>query len=284
MVNLKSEIEKVILKEASPPQVSNSVCTVKINIQPSALPLKVVQHMPISTAMFETFRATFDHTKVRIPPGSNFSQVDDFIRYELSEDRVAIFHGGYLEVQEEDRAALVSIENVAFGTQTLASTVNGTTAHALHICKVLAELLWSTIGRERKWGELSDQMALVSYSTSTTVDLEKNLMDLFSKEFVHFIKLDIEAKDGFGAKMGALGQSATISPNEIRAVASAKDLRLEVSLFDEISGHQEIVNMNIVPDTQHDVNRGRVKIYSELPFDLHVEMINNLIEKIGAGN
>lgn len=277
--NIKSEIELALNKEFVPPEVTNPVCSVTVNIQPSAIPIKVLQHTNLAKTLFDEFNTIFDTSKVRIKPGVKYETTDDLLRHQIAEGDLVAFEGGYLEIQEADQTTLIPILKVAFGEQTLYAEVRGTSTQALHICKVLAVLLWKAIGKDRTWVDLSKYINLISFATSTTVDLGASPTEFFSSGFRDFILEDLEGAQGYGKFMGGLGQSSLIEKERLYVTASLQDLTINVAVFDKVSGRHEQYKINIIPDTVFDNNRSKVKIFSALPFDKHRDMIVRLIEK-----
>lgn len=274
--SLRKDIEKTLIVEDTPPEITPNTSRVSINIDPAAVPVEIIKHVDVVKLIFETFRSSFDTSQISLPSGAEALSPQSIISHQISRNNVLIFKGGFVDYGDE---GIISINHIAFGSQTLAAEVYGTTKQAEYICKRLGELLWLAVGRERKWSEISSAVNVVSYSTSTVVKLGFSPRALFSEKFERFIGEAIEGVGGFGRSMGSLGQKLS-SSDDVSVIVSCRELDFEVSVFDGLSGSQESCKIHIIPDTKHDNNRETVKILSELPYDLHVEMVSYLINKI----
>lgn len=273
--SLRKSIEESQTMERSPPEISPVRATVKINIAPVAIPFSVLKHVNLEQLIFEAFKSTFDRTSMNLPPSGPAVSTTDLLNHVIDTEKIAKFSGGYAAFSDD---SIVSIQRMGFGSQTLFATVSGTTKQAEFICKKLLELLWNAVGRDRRWAELNEYVNLVGYETSSKVDLGINGKQLFSSKFQEFLANDIGGSDGFGVKMGDLGQSTRIESADLIVVSSCKMVQIEIGIFDSISGKHEACSIEFIPDTTFDYNRTIFKAQSELPYDQHVRMLEKLIE------
>ena len=72
-----------------------------------------------------------------------------------------------------------------------------------------------------------------------------------------------------------------VSPT-VSAVWGLDDIRIKLFLFDQRTGRSETTRLDIGVTARDSMGTGRVRIYSELPFNKHVECIAALRETIAS--
>lgn len=276
--SLRKELEASLSVEATPSAITPSSALVSINIDPSVMPVEMIK--TVSSQLLETveleFKSSLDTSAVKLPQGIQSVNARDLVDHFISNDNLVPFKGGLVPFRDDHT---IHIRNMAFGSQTLLADVFGTTNQAEYICKKLAELLWRLVGHERKWGELVDDVNIVSYQTSTVVDLGFSLSELLNPLFLQFLESEIAGVDGLGRRMGPIGQQNRNDGSEFVVSTSLQELDIRVGVFDPVSGEHDMHSINVIPDTKFDKGGGKVKIASALPFNLHVDVVEKLLEK-----
>lgn len=280
--HLKQDIEDADLSvEETPREIEPHSALVRLSMNPAAIPHATLAHVELEQAIFSEFRGHYDRSTVSLPQaaepnGALSPSNSELIRYQISHDNLVSFEGGYAQYGDDT----VSISTLGFGSQTILAHVNGTTRQAEHICKKLAELLWHTVGIERKWSEISRFTMMATHQTSTVVDLGFPQLEFYSKGFREFLLNEIEGAGGLGQHLGMIGARSANWRDDVMVKAAFRNVLVDLSIIDVASGDHETSVLEIIPDTRADINRNRVKVMSELPFDLHVEMVNNLIKRL----
>ncbi|MCC5993326.1 MAG: hypothetical protein JJT99_12480 [Rhodobacteraceae bacterium] len=274
--SLRKSIEESYYQEASPPEITAERATVRINIAPAALPTQVLAFVDVEKIIFDTFRSTLNRSRVSLPPEAANVNNKAIVQYLIQNDKPVVFSGGF---DDRGETGFVNIVELGFGSQSIFARVYGTTGQAEVVCKQLLEKLWSATGLERKWRELVEYVNLVAYESSTKVDFGFPMKDFLSKVLNGFLSDEIERKEGFGARMGNIGQQPDRSDDSFLIVTSCRKLSLDVDVIDTLTGKSETSNIEIIPHTVFDHNRNLCKVQSELPFEDHVEMLQKLISK-----
>jgi hypothetical protein len=270
------DIEANLRVEDTPPEIEPNTAHVSISISPAAIPFQNLRDTDVLQQIYDTFRSRFDPSTIKLPQGTTHLSESDLFFYLIQQKQPIYFRGGFINFGED---SIVPISTLVFSDQSLSAEVYGTTKQAEFICKKLAEILWRSAGRERKWSEISNLVDIVSYSTSVIVKLKHPMKEFLSDKFQDFLRIDIESESGYGREMGALGQQKFSNGSGNSVVTSLRQLELDVSVFDRTSGRQESCRIEIIPHSSHDHNKGRIKAMSELPYDRHVEMLTRLIKK-----
>lgn len=281
--HLKRDIDDADFQvEESPDRIKPHHAIARFTVEPQSIPLQTLQYVALSQPFFEEFRAIFDRNSVSLPQDVKAPEgaltTDALIHHQLfSSDRVALFSGGYINLGQD---IIVPIRNVGFNSETLVAEVFGTTRQAETVCKKLGELLWRVTGTDRRWSELSEFVQIASHTTTTRVDLGFGFSKLYSAGMRSFIKDCIEGGESLGKEMGLIGQRSPEARDDFIVTTAFETVDLKVAIYDKVSGEHEVTAIRIAWDTRKDINRNLTKITSELPFERHVVMVNQLIQRI----
>jgi hypothetical protein len=274
---LRAEVlQSVEEDERQAPQSVPHSAMVSLNIAPEAIPFESSDKGQLVEVIRSQFRSRYEPPPIPNELGANIT-VDALMKTQRDNDQLVTFVGGRLKLPGSER--VTPIHNLGFGQQTLLATVNGVTAEAEYLCKQLCLLLWDSADTSRRWDEFEDLVELTSYRTSTIVDLGFPLLDLLSEEVKEFLAEDITGKDGIAQYMGF---GSSLDRSDLRFLAHCRELELEVTVFDEVSGKAEDCRMEFLPHTRTEANRFRAKIASELDSGRHNDMVAALVRKVGG--
>ncbi|TFF17191.1 hypothetical protein E3C22_24300 [Jiella endophytica] len=272
---LKADIDASLVVESVPPEIAPSTASVVVQLSPRSIPYNALQHVDLITLFLSQYRSSFSRSSL-IAPEMELATV---INRLISAEQPLIFEGGHYEHTEGET---ISIRSLRIMPQHISAEVFGTTREALFIVKKTLELLWSSVGRERRWGEIMGDMGIVTYNTSTKVRLGVNLLDLLSDEFRKFLNETVSGR--FTKKMGTLGQISEEIGSELIAIPHCREINIEISMFDRTTGKQEDMTLNLIPSTNFTRNTDDVLVLSELPFEVHVELVTELIAALSKSH
>jgi hypothetical protein len=282
-----------VLQEAERSQLSPTVrdlilredsASVTINLWPQLIPRDSVDPNALLRAVEEEFRATLDTSALtqRIPaearPGLTLATL---LGHALKDDDVMVrFRGGFLTIPESKR--ITAIRSLVIGEQALKATVTGTSSEAEYCLRQLAIILSRAAGIERVWADFKPHVEMMSFSTSTVIDLGGSMARLLAPPVRQFLYEEVGGEAGFGAHMGGF---ASFDEELIRGVAvvpSVMRVEFVVNMMDSVSGRSERCHVELLSHTQSDNNRSRIKLVTELRSSDHQRFAERLVQAMHA--
>lgn len=256
-----------------------------LNMWSRMIPLESINPVALVEKVRDEFGSVLDVGALqRMIPEESRSQVtlESLLGHALrADDAQIVFRGGHLAAQNSDRST--PIHSLILSEQNISASVAGTTDEAEYLCKRLTIMLSEIVGARRHWTAFEPHVELISYASSTVVDLGFSLTDLLSPGARNFLADDVLGQAGLGVRMRGSAKAGSSSRSDATVVvAGVRSLELEVSVLDSISGRHTESRIEFLNHTKNDLNRSRVKVMSDLKTSDHEELVLSLAAAIRA--
>jgi hypothetical protein len=182
-----------------------------------------------------------------------------------------------LYVPQPQRATPISSVNIT--SESITTTVIGSTPEAEWVSQRIFEELWVSAGAQRSWADVSSHLQLVRYATTTTFNPGPLFIDFFSRNFRDYINIEIEGPAAFGSKMGAhppVGATSEDFREDLIVMCKPMKLVLNVILFDKVCGRQEECELKFAAKSRLELGRPSITVSSELDSDRHSQLVHAL--------
>jgi hypothetical protein len=243
-------------------------------LNPRMLPIRLVSFTSLRELLYERFAVRFVRPDLGPLPTDPQLSDDQLGSALLPSGRTVRFENGRFRRTADDFDAIRSIN---IDDESIHVAVQGVSSVAELIVADVAEIIWAAAGALRRWDEIKAAASLVGYATDTEIDLGMPLEKLLSVEFRDFMASDV--LDGKCFAYETARRSArhkfNVSP-DLTATWGLDRISLQFYLFDGKTGRSDITKMYFRVPTRDLVGTGRIVVYSELPFNKHIECLGAL--------
>lgn len=256
-------------------------------VDPDILPFSLVDPVEFFRLLEEKYRLKYSRPSVNEALqqfGLNPQALSDSDVFKLSlaagEPRCRFTSGRY----PTGPNSFVSINSVLFTGETILVNVDGRTVVAEAVAADAFDLLWQSSGAIKTWGspEVQSCVALKSYGTRTEVDLGCNPRLLLNPTVVQFLDDNINVGRKYGSAMMSYSGFDDFKPSPANmAIWTFDELHLQVHIFNQITGRQETHLVKFVVTQKEKRGRDIVEVTTELPFDLHADLVGQIIDVVG---
>jgi hypothetical protein len=181
----------------------------------------------------------------------------------------------------KSRNEFVVIGSASLNNESIGVVVEGVSEIADLIVADVAEMVWLSAGMQKPWDDIKKGVQLIGYATTTMVDLGFPPERLLNSKLLDFIKSDMLDGKRYASDMGrrSIRHNFMTSPT-LTSTFALEELNLNFHLFDTVTGRSESVRLGFRITVRDYAATGRVLVFSELPFDRHVECIKSLMRAI----
>lgn len=243
-------------------------------LNPRMIPLAVTSFPVLHALLKERYSLGFGQPDLGpIPVKSELSEAEIGQALLRSKKRVR-FENGRFSRSPVDFDIIRSV-NIDF--ESIHVVVGGVSEVAELVVADVAEMLWAAAGAEKRWDQLETEVQLVGYATATMIDLGISFEEFLSPQLLEFINSDVLSGSRYAHETGRKSARLQfeLAPT-LQATWGLDDLRLKFFLFDTATGRYETTRMDFSVLTRDTVGTGRVMVYSELPFQKHLECLEAL--------
>ncbi len=280
----RQEARPVLERQVPEMVLSVDRSEVSYKIQPKMLPLPQVDFKTLRDHFTQAYRISFKLPDLgpleALTKGTtlNFSeeQVGEVL---LRAERPDIeFSNGRFPLSKNDFVPIISI---SFDSESIIVAVQGIGKVADLIAAEVAEAIWASTGAHKRWEEIKPFTQMISYGTATKVNLGFPLERLLHVRFREFITDQMIGGQAYGSRMGAYSARHDFqkTPNTV-TMWTLDDLTLKFFRFDQQTGRSEDSQLRFTVTSRDEQGTGIVAVISKLPFDVHVECLQALVEAL----
>lgn len=203
--NTPEELKKDLLsayKKQSKASLSHNLLegTVTYNIDPSALPLKIIDVEKFYSQLYSQFNLSFDDCELtKLFPDVQISPTQG-IKILINNEKNIVFRDGLMQLQGLQN--ITSIKYIVIGEQNLSVSVVGSTDEAEYLAKYIWLMLWKDLTSQRTNSYLEQNIMLSRYSCVTELSFPNTISDFLHPVFLSEFKSMIEQPDTFIKVMG----------------------------------------------------------------------------------
>jgi hypothetical protein len=256
-------------------------------LPPRFMPLEHVEFDKLRRLLHDKWGLTLDLSSLKLDAvlgPRSIEQVAGLSEDELmqlvlrSGDPNIAFGAGKYPVSDFD---FVPVLGVRLNYESVMVKVAGVSRVAEVVAAELVEAVSTSAGAARPWSDIEPHLQRVGYATATRINLGAPFEALLSTPTRRF--LDEQMIDGprYAAHMGYYHARPRLGPPP-RAVCTyaLDDLSLRFAWFDPETGVSTATNMKFSVTSKADYRSGIVLVWSELPYDIHVACLEQLIAGI----
>ncbi|HVL93923.1 MAG TPA: hypothetical protein VM264_11350, partial [Acidimicrobiales bacterium] len=176
------------------------------------------------------------------------------------------------------------IVSVELSREVILVRVQGVSKVAELIAAEVVEAMWRSAGASKKWSEIEPHIQLVGYATGTVINLGRKFEDLLHPSISGFSSQITSETGGLAFSMGpqkgpAYQRAGTPSIASV-GVATLERLSLLFQRFDLQTGQHFETNLTFSVRARGEKGTGIVYVTSELPFEKHVQLLQDLRNSI----
>lgn len=276
------------LKKA-PPKIIKSIVKseVFLTMNPRLLPLRLVDPNKLSQILKDKYMLSFD------PPDYDAETIQRLgidPRTLSDENLLAItlrpphsqanFKDGRFPASPRD---FVDINRLGFSRENILVDVAGRTDVAEVVIAEVFEILWEASGVIKPWDspEVQDNIQLKAYGTQTKVALGADANTLINNLVVKYLDESINKGKKFGASMGSYSSYDDFEADQTKTcVWTLDELKIKVHCLSQITGRLETADICFNVTTKDEQGRGIVDVSTQLPFDIHVRFVQDLVTSL----
>jgi len=268
--------------ERKPPEMVRSILKSEVfyKIAIRSFPFSQIDFAELADRLNTTYRLTWDRPQV---PGVPHDLLDgDLARLLQDAGSTLRFRNG---VFPTGRNQVVPIFTVLLDRETLLVNVGGVSKVAELVAQEVFEFVWSSIGSQKKWDEVAEDIISMGYATSTRVDLGVPLKALLSQSVVDALNRSFVDGERFVDHMGEFSKRHGFNPPpESMAVWNAQEITLRFNRFDVTTGlgHEADFTLNV--GIRDDIGSSIVQVTSLMPYEAHVRALQLLRDNLMAGS
>lgn len=240
-------------------------------INPRMLPVKVASF----TALLELLREKYGVRFVLPPPGpirteARLSEEEIGAALLRADERVRFEHGKFMRTSTDFDV----IRSININNESIHVVVQGVSETAELVVAEVAEVLWAAAGAERRWDQIKTGVHLIGYATATLVDLGFPFERILATEFREFFREQMMQGKRYAYETAprSARHQFEVSPT-LTAVWALDEVIVKLFLFDSVTGRSETTRLQIGVTRRDLMGTGRVRVYSELPFQKHIECL-----------
>ena len=282
----KKRREEVNVKATRPlPEFVRTIesTTVIYTVDPDILPFALIEPAQLVALANKRFNLKFRHPQydARLLENLGFDSTkmteEGLLKFLLEVPRPEIrFQSGRYPTGPD---TFVFIEELVFARETIAARVKGITEVAQLVIAEAFAIFWEAAGPAKRWDDRDTQqnVQLVSFQSVTNIDLGVTAEHLINPRLREFLDEGISKPGGIGTSMLAFSAYDRFQPNP-NAVASWSfdQLVLNVHVFDTSCGRTNTAKIDLDTTSKGDRGRGVVELTTELPFDSHIELAEQI--------
>ncbi|MDO8531504.1 MAG: hypothetical protein Q7T26_04945 [Dehalococcoidia bacterium] len=247
-------------------------------MNPRTFPLRVAAFSALTDLLKEKYSVSF----ARPTKNAAFSRTDitdqDIGNALIRSDEGIRFENGRFMRTATDFDVIRSI-NINY--ETIHVIVQGVREIAELIVADVAEMVWAAAGAQKRWNDIRNGIQLIGYGTATQVDLGVPFEHCLSPAVQWFCQNQLLDGEKYALETGrrSVRHQFAVSPT-LNGIWALDEVTINLFLFDQRTGRSETTRLNIGVTTRDSAGTGIVRIYSELPFNKHLECIAALREAI----
>ena len=257
-------------------------------IPPRFLPLSHVDYAAFTALMQERWALVPDLSHVRIDPTAltNVSPEDveqQVFKHLAKGGRGNIeFGSGRYAISPTE---FVPIVRVSINYESVLVGVAGIGRVAEAVAQDVYEALCASAGVSRSWSEVQKEVQQVGYGTRTRVDLGST--DAFEKMLSPAVRSFIDTRmlngERYAAHSGTYHRRDALKApaNAVLSVA-LDDIVFRLARFNPETGMAIQTDLRLTVTSRGDYHSGIVSVISELPYEIHVQWVGELIELVGS--
>lgn len=255
--------------------------TVTYNIDPSALPLKIIDVEKFYSQLYSQFNLSFDDCELtKLFPDVQISPTQG-IKILINNEKNIVFRDGLMQLQGLQN--ITSIKYIAIGEQSLSVSVVGSTDEAEYLAKYIWLMLWKDLTSQRTNSYLEQNIMLSRYSCVTELSFPNTISDFLHPTFLSEFKSMIEQPDTFIKVTGLTPyQKQNIEEHfhENRLLLYCSNITMTLVKINEITGESEDCSITIDLRRRTQANKKIIRFSTELPTIEHIKLINSFAEML----
>lgn len=284
--NTPEELKKDLLsayKIQSEASLSHNLLegTVTYNIDPSALPLKIIDVDKFYSQLCSQFNLSFDDCELtKLFPDVQISPTQG-IKILINNEKNIVFRDGLMQLQGLQN--ITSIKYIAIGEQNLSVSVVGSTDEAEYLAKYIWLMLWKDLTSQRTNSYLEQNIMLSRYSCVTELSFPNTISDFLHPAFLSDFKSMIEQPDTFIKVTGLTPyQKQNIEEHfrENKLLLYCSNITMTLVKINEITGESEDCSITIDLRRRTQANKKMIRFSTELPTIEHIKLINSFAEML----
>jgi hypothetical protein len=263
------------------------VSEVIYTMPPRVLPLQHIDLNRLTTLLHEKWGLLPDPSNLKLDSFLESRSLEEVAAIRTSElmervvrstDPNVAFTSGKYPVSDFE---FVPVLSVRLNFESVIVKVAGVSRVAEVVAAEAVEAVWAAAGAARPWSAVEPHVQRVGYATGTRVDLGAPFEALLSGPTRAFLDEQMIAGPRYAAHMGHYHALPTLGPRPNAVCTYALDeVILRVSWFDPETGLNSTTNMKFTVTSKADYRSGIVRVWSELPYDVHVACLAGLISAI----
>lgn len=263
------------------------VSEVIYTMPPRVLPLQHIDFERLTTQLYDKWGLVPDPSNLKLDAfleSRSLEEVAAMRKLELmqqlvrSNDPNVAFSSGKYPVSDFE---FVPVLSVRLNFESVIVKVAGVSRVAEVVAAEAVEAVWAAAGAARPWSAIEPHLQRVGYATGTRIDLGTPFEALLSAPTRTFLDEQMIAGPRYAAHMGHYHARPTLGPRPNAVCTYALDeVILRVSWFDPETGLNSTTNMKFTVTSKADYRSGIVRVWSELPYDIHVACLTGLIAAI----
>lgn len=248
-------------------------------INPRVFPLRVAAFGALTDLLKEKYSLRFARPRGAMYGRSDVSDQDVAAALIQSNERVRFENGRFMRTAIDFSV----IRSVNFDFETIHVVVEGVSKIAELVIADVAEMVWAAAGAQKKWDDIHAGVQLIGYATSTLVDLGISFETFLSPAVRGFCDDHLLEGERYSLETGrrSARHQFGVSPT-LKAIWALDEVTLRVFLFDQMTGRSESTRIDVGVVSRDSMGTGRVRVYSELPFNMHLECVDALRSSLGS--
>jgi hypothetical protein len=176
------------------------------------------------------------------------------------------------------RNDFVPIRSMDVNFESVIVRVGGVTEVAEAVAQDVVDLMWKLSGSTKRWKDLESAVLLVGYATATRVQLSFPAEQLVSAALMDTLSGNLTQGINVAKRIGyETGPAKKGFSDNFVAIATLEDLTLEVSKFNPATGASNQSNLRFSVTARNDHGTGRIRVVSELKYEDHIALLNEIM-------
>jgi hypothetical protein len=175
----------------------------------------------------------------------------------------------------------VPVLGVQITRESVLVSVAGISQVAEYLVTEMVQAIWASAGVMRPWSDIEPEVQARGYATKTKVDLGAATEQLLNPKLIDFFNNEVLAGAQFASHMGLyLARHDNKPPPQAVTTYALDDLQLKFATFDPATGTTTNSKITISVTSLADYQSGIVSVASELPYDVHIQCLEQLIASV----
>lgn len=255
--------------------------TVTYNIDPSALPLKIIDVEKFYTELCMQFNLSFDNDELtKLLPNVDISPTQG-IKILIDNEKNIIFRNGLMQLQGLQN--ITSIKYVIIGEQNLSVSVVGSTNEAEYLAKYVWLMLWKDLTPHRTTSFLEQKIMLSRYNCVSELSFSNTISDFLHPKFLAEFKTLLEEPDSFVKIIGLTPyckDDIREHFQENKLILYCSNITLTLVKMNETTGESEDCTITIDLRQRTQANKKVIRFRTELPTSEHIKLVSEFAEML----